>query len=97
MKKQMSDELFRQRAVEEGSQSITAGSPDKGPIAQPRSACSAGDTAMEHHDHDYVAKENRVRPSRCVHCDPSFKPGFGRGEDWPDWCYCECHYAGEEF
>jgi hypothetical protein len=33
--------------------------PYKGPINQSCSACSAGDTAMEYHDHDYVAVENR--------------------------------------
>jgi hypothetical protein len=33
--------------------------PYKGPINQPCSACSAGDTRMEYHDHDYVAMENR--------------------------------------
>lgn len=31
----------------------------KGPIAVPCSACSDGDTAMEHHDHDYVDPKNR--------------------------------------
>lgn len=34
--------------------------PYKGAINQPCSACSAGDTAMEHHDHDYVRPENRM-------------------------------------
>lgn len=33
--------------------------PYRGPINQPCSACSDGDTKMEHHDHDYVAVENR--------------------------------------
>ena len=31
----------------------------KGPITQPCSACSAGDGAMQYHDHDYVDAENR--------------------------------------
>lgn len=34
--------------------------PYKGPIKQPCSACSAGDTAMEHHDHEYVKPEFRT-------------------------------------
>lgn len=67
--------------------------PYKGPINQPCSPCSAGDTAMEYHDHDYVAEENRVPSNKCIHCDPTFKPGFDR-EDWPDWCYCQCHNDG---
>jgi len=60
--------------------------PYKGPINQPCSACSAGDTAMKFHDHDYVAEANRVPARRCIHCDPTFKP---TGPD--DWCYCQCH------
>lgn len=34
-------------------------SPYKGPISQPCSACSAGDSAMEHHDHEYVHSMHR--------------------------------------
>lgn len=34
--------------------------PYKGAINQPCSACSAGDTEMKYHDHDYVDIKNRV-------------------------------------
>ena len=66
--------------------------PYKGPVTRPCSACSAGDTAMEYHDHDYVGEEERCLAEKCIHCDPTFKP---TGPD--DWCYCKCHAAEEDF
>lgn len=52
---------------------MTEHKPYKGPINQPCSACSAGDTAMEYHDHDYVREENRRKPERCPSCGGEHK------------------------
>lgn len=47
------------RALKANAGDVDKSQPYKGPINQPCSACSAGDTAMEYHDHDYVKPENR--------------------------------------
>lgn len=69
--------------------------PYKGPINRPCSACSAGDTAMEYHDHDYVDEAER-RPYRwCIHCAPDKKGLLMYQPEDGDWCYCQCHNTGD--
>lgn len=57
--------------------------PYKGPINQPCSACSAGDTKMEYHDHDYVKPENRCEETasreKAVLREAQREEGFTRG------------------
>lgn len=49
--------------------------PYRGPISQPCSPCSAGDTEMKYHDHGFVPAENRIAPAspltvpKCPKCE----------------------------
>lgn len=60
-------ESARKDGASDDSESLTSANPApetpyKGPIAIPCSACSAGDTAMEYHTHNWVPLEDR-RPA----------------------------------